>query len=516
MMSGYFSVENSVLTYKRLYETVRIEGWGENGLRVRATENREFTKHNWALTEDVPHGAKVFIENRPTRYGHTETVAVVENGTGKTSRCSALLSVSGFRMSVPTYTSTRKIQVSGAAQRDEQVILSVRYKNANGQDSTKTFSGMVSPLGTYAIDVTLPVNNTTEAQTFTIDAYLGEDLSVGSTTVVYNPSICKIQYLDITNWIHGSNQKDTQAVSNRIDFRNGTGVPKRSFYTYWPELNQFDFTATFDSAGADQIDWVRVDVTYRNGGSSSFDLEKVREDGTVWAVAEAPVINAPVDFSVIYSCKVDGDPIIIHPGLIPITPIMDPSGTVRMNGVPVAGAVVTIYSGDDGAEPNESNLVNGKAFNTTNLQQVNPQVTDESGGFHWDVPEGWWKVVAVKGDQRVESEWLGVLPPHANLTLEFEPGATVRAGTTFEESDAMEIPVMVSFTSQTGLKPVVMAAIYDANGKFIAMDLKTVTGAGEVILTVDNSKGEAAEIRTFLLRDLTGFQPLCPEKSYTK
>ncbi len=81
MMSGYFSVENSVLTYKRLYETVRIEGWGENGLRVRATENREFTKHNWALTEEVPHGAKVFIENRPTRYGHTETVAVVENGT---------------------------------------------------------------------------------------------------------------------------------------------------------------------------------------------------------------------------------------------------------------------------------------------------------------------------------------------------------------------------------------------------------------------------------------------------
>ena len=187
-----------------------------------------------------------------------------------------------------------------------------------------------------------------------------------------------------------------------------------------------------------------------------------------------------------------------------------------MNGVPVKDATVTIYSGGDGAEPNESNLVNGKAFNTTNLLQVNPQVTDESGGFHWDVPEGWWKVVAVKDEQRVESEWLRVLPIHTDLTLEFEPGAAVRAGTDFAKSEAMEIPVMVSFTSQTGLKPVVMAAIYDANGKFIAMDLQTVTGAGEVILTVDNSKGEAAEIRTFLLRDLTGFQPLCPEKSYTK
>lgn len=488
----------------------------ENSVAVN-NEQVDYTKDGNTFTVQVEGSAVITFQVIPQWEGiFTIEGLVVENGTGKTSLCSVLLSVSGFRMSAPTYTSTRFIQVSGAAQRGEQVILSVRYKNANGQDSTKTFSGMVSPLGTYAIDVTLPVNNTTVAQTFTIDASLGENSSVGSTTVVYNPSICKIQYLDITNWIHGSNQNETQAVSNCIDFTDGTGVPDRSFYTYWPELNQFDFKAVFDSAGADQIDWVRVDVTYRNGGSSRFALEKVEEDGTVWAVAEAPVTSAPVDFSVIYACKVDGDPIIIHPGLIPITPIMDPSGTVRMNGVPVKDATVTIYSGGDGAEPNESNLVNGKAFNTTNLLQVNPQVTDESGGFHWDVPEGWWKVVAVKDEQRVESEWLRVLPIHTDLTLEFEPGAAVRAGTDFAKSEAMEIPVMVSFTSQTGLKPVVMAAIYDANGKFIAMDLQTVTGAGEVILTVDNSKGEAAEIRTFLLRDLTGFQPLCPEKSYTK
>ena len=42
-MQQYFTAENGVLIYRRRYETIRIEGWGENALRVRSTENRDFT-----------------------------------------------------------------------------------------------------------------------------------------------------------------------------------------------------------------------------------------------------------------------------------------------------------------------------------------------------------------------------------------------------------------------------------------------------------------------------------------
>ena len=35
-MAHYFNTENGVLTYRRRYETLRIEAWGENALRVRA------------------------------------------------------------------------------------------------------------------------------------------------------------------------------------------------------------------------------------------------------------------------------------------------------------------------------------------------------------------------------------------------------------------------------------------------------------------------------------------------
>ena len=80
-MQQYFTAENGVLTYRRRYETIRIEGWGENGLRVRSTENRGFTPEDWALTEEVSHDAKSWVEVRHTNYGFDQTIGVIENGT---------------------------------------------------------------------------------------------------------------------------------------------------------------------------------------------------------------------------------------------------------------------------------------------------------------------------------------------------------------------------------------------------------------------------------------------------
>lgn len=80
-MNSYFTLENGTILYKRRYETLRIEAWGENALRVRATENHRFTEENWALTEPVSEVGKVWIEKRPTRHDYEQTVAVIENGT---------------------------------------------------------------------------------------------------------------------------------------------------------------------------------------------------------------------------------------------------------------------------------------------------------------------------------------------------------------------------------------------------------------------------------------------------
>ena len=80
MTSKYFSMDNGALVFKRGYETVRIEGWGKNALRVRTTQNHRFIAEDWALTEEAAHNADVSIETRSVHNGQTETIAVIQNG----------------------------------------------------------------------------------------------------------------------------------------------------------------------------------------------------------------------------------------------------------------------------------------------------------------------------------------------------------------------------------------------------------------------------------------------------
>ena len=82
-MSKYFKIEDNAVVFKRKYETVRIEGWGENGIRVRTTENRNFTAEDWALTEDVPHQAVVEVRTEQFEVPYSTAdmkIASVKNG----------------------------------------------------------------------------------------------------------------------------------------------------------------------------------------------------------------------------------------------------------------------------------------------------------------------------------------------------------------------------------------------------------------------------------------------------
>ncbi len=49
-----FSNDNGALVAKLNGETLRIEPWGNNALRVRSTMLQAFTDHDWALTEEAP------------------------------------------------------------------------------------------------------------------------------------------------------------------------------------------------------------------------------------------------------------------------------------------------------------------------------------------------------------------------------------------------------------------------------------------------------------------------------
>ena len=56
-----FIVENNALLAKRAGETIRIEAWGKDSLRVRSTMFSDFTGNDWALTE-TPSDAKAEVK----------------------------------------------------------------------------------------------------------------------------------------------------------------------------------------------------------------------------------------------------------------------------------------------------------------------------------------------------------------------------------------------------------------------------------------------------------------------
>jgi len=67
-----FINDNNVLIVKHQYETLRIEAWGKDALRVRSTLYPSFTDNDWALTEEV-NGSQAHV-------AINEKLAVITNG----------------------------------------------------------------------------------------------------------------------------------------------------------------------------------------------------------------------------------------------------------------------------------------------------------------------------------------------------------------------------------------------------------------------------------------------------
>lgn len=89
----------------------------------------------------------------------------------------------------------------------------------------------------------------------------------------------------------------------------------------------------------------------------------------------------------------------------------DPSGYVY-EAVPtnrIEGVKATLYYNDDEMPVQ---------WDAEEYGEVNPQITDESGLYAWDVPQGFWKVVFEKeGYETTETDWLPVPPPQLEINI---------------------------------------------------------------------------------------------------
>lgn len=95
----------------------------------------------------------------------------------------------------------------------------------------------------------------------------------------------------------------------------------------------------------------------------------------------------------------------------PTTPILDPSGYVY-EAVPtnrIEGVKATVYYRDE---------TTAVEWDAAEYGQINPQITDESGLYAWDVPQGMWQVVFEKdGYATTQTDWLPVPPPQLEINI---------------------------------------------------------------------------------------------------
>ena len=78
-----FTEENGALIAQSRNETIRIEGWGNNALRVRTTLLKRMPENAHALTENVAHCAKVSIdESNETAEIVNGKIKATVNGVG--------------------------------------------------------------------------------------------------------------------------------------------------------------------------------------------------------------------------------------------------------------------------------------------------------------------------------------------------------------------------------------------------------------------------------------------------
>lgn len=352
----------------------------------------------------------------------TYTVTSTVSTPFKTYTTSMPVIASGFQATAPSMTKVPTVDVTGHGTPGDIITLEIRGQKGG----TATVTGTVSSIGTFDIPVTLPIADMTQEESFTIEVYFTSPYSrssgqLGATlTVVYRPDCIVLNNFFITNIVH-NNKNERVPVTFGVDYLNNRVT--QSFYTYWPDEPVFSFTVELDIPQNWTVNSVFIRIKLLNNTSIDVPLQM---DGSpsLWEgeLELADPSNPPVEFQVFWNAHPTEivQELQINAGSHSFLPIMDPSGTVYSGTLdnPVPGATVTLYYGGNGET---ADAANAYVFDMTNYGQVNPQVSDALGNYAWNVPEGWWQIVATyEQDGRTytaKSEWLHVLPIQEGVGL---------------------------------------------------------------------------------------------------
>ena len=162
----------------------------------------------------------------------------------------------------------------------------------------------------------------------------------------------------------------------------------------------------------------------------------------------------------------------------PLSFIIDPSGYVyagvtanRLSDVKVTAYWIPLDETDDDFwdAPDETK---SQLWNADEYSQYNPLYTDNDGNYAWDVPEGWWKVVAEKeGYETYTSDWMPVPPPQTDVNINLMSKATPKIESAIIEGSTITLKFNEYMNPET-LKNIVIS---DVSGRKVSYSLEYST-----------------------------------------
>jgi hypothetical protein len=115
---------------------------------------------------------------------------------------------------------------------------------------------------------------------------------------------------------------------------------------------------------------------------------------------------------------------------IPFTVYIDPSGTVtNQNGSPISGASVTLLTSPSGTAGTYKVVPSGSAVMSP-ANRTNPQITDSSGSFGWDVIAGYYEIQVSYNSCSSSPLYFKVPPSLSNVTIPLSCGSSSSSGPT--------------------------------------------------------------------------------------
>ena len=295
-------------------------------------------------------------------------------------------------LQAPGYTIQKAFTATGFAPANASVRILSAENDVLG-------SGTTNALGKYSIHCTFETNT---SRNFVIHAEASNNIISGllsdTCSVYYDAEAAAPTEIQMTHY----NQWYRRNMTILWNLANCT--TSDNYYYYYLDA---DFTFRVHFVG--QTDSVTF-IAIGQDGSRTQIPAVAGTAGDWWATRRIQTYKVPVRVDLMY--KYNGE-IVTYENCKSVSAIADPSGYVyeAVSSNRLEGVTAAAYMKEK--EDDMPVLWDAEPYD-----QVNPMLTDEAGGYAWDVPSALWQVRFSKtGYQPAQTEWLPVPPPQMEVNV---------------------------------------------------------------------------------------------------